>query len=882
MNWYLKEKDQTLKELGSAYNGLSSNEACKRLDEYGPNKLVEENKRSPLLMIFEQFKDVLIIILLAAALVAGIVGDPIEALAILTIVILNAVIGFVQEFRAEKALEALRKMAAPAATVVRNTVPTNVPSSELVPGDVVLLETGRIVPADMRLIESGNLKADESALTGESIPVEKHTLVLNDEKLHLGDRTNMVYSGTVITYGRGEGVVTATGMKTELGKIAHLLEGEKKTITPLQMRLESFSKRLALAILAIVTIIFAVGLARGEQLVLMFLTSVSLAVAAIPEALPAVITISLAFGAKKLVKQNALIRNLPAVETLGSVTSICSDKTGTLTLNKMNVEKVWCSGKSLSRVQQFKNKTESPSLKMLMHAMALNNDAFTDNDGTVGGDPTEAALYTLAKNSGHLKENLEREFPRVAEIPFDSGRKLMTTFHKLTDGRVVSFTKGAVESLTSKEPLVDYSTRIAANNSDEIHTITNKMAEDGLRVLGFAMREWDSLPGDLSSEIIETDLIFLGLAGMMDPPRTEAEDAVKLCKAAGIKPIMITGDHPVTAQAIAKRLGISDGSETAITGRELAEIPFEEFEKQVKNLSVYARVEPEQKLKIVTSLQDKNQFVAMTGDGVNDAPALKKANIGIAMGITGTDVSKQASDIILLDDNFATIVKAVKEGRQIYDNILKFINYSLTSNAGTIWVVLLAPFFGLPLPLLPIQILWMNLLCDSLPGLALTAESANTNVMKRAPRPFNEGIFSQGRGAFILKFGFIIGITMLVLQTVAIRFSMPWQTMLFSALVFGRLAVAMAVRSENESLFRLGLLSNKPLAGAILLTLALHLAVVYSPSLNQIFMTEPLSLKELAISLCLAAVVLPLTELEKLFKRNKDIKAGMKICQNEA
>lgn len=882
MNWHLKETAQTIKELGSSGSGLLSDEARRRLEDYGPNELVEEKKRSSLLMIFDQFKDLLIIILLVAALIAGIVGNPVEALAILAIVILNAIIGFIQEYRAEKALEALRRMAAPSATVVRDAGPASIPSSELVLGDVVLLETGRIVPADMRLMESGSLKADESALTGESVPVEKHTMKLTDAKLPIGDRKNMVYSGTFITYGRGVGVVTATGMKTELGKIAHLLAGEKKTRTPLQKRLESFSKRLALAILIIVAIIFAVGLARGEQLILMLLTSVSLAVGAIPEALPAVITISLAFGAKKMIKQNALIRNLPAVETLGSVTSICSDKTGTLTLNRMQVEEVWCSGKRLSRDQLLVNRMETPALNMLMRAMALSNDAFTDNDETVGGDPTEAALYTFAQKAGYLKEELEKAFLRVAEIPFDSGRKLMTTFHKLRDGRFISFTKGAVESLTAKGPLVLYSTRGATENSDEIHSITNKMAKDGLRVLGFAMREWDSLPSDLSSEIIETDLIFLGLAGMMDPPRTEAEDAIKLCKAAGIRPIMITGDHPVTAQAVAKQLGIIDGSDTAITGRELAEIPIDEFEKQVEHLKVYARVAPEQKLKIVTALQDNNQFVAMTGDGVNDAPALKKANIGIAMGITGTDVSKQASDIILLDDNFATIVKAVREGRRIYGNILKFITYSLTSNAGTIWVVFLAPFFGLPLPLLPIQILWMNLLCDSLPGLALTAEPADTDIMRRAPRPFDEGVFSQGRGAFILKFGFIIGITVLVFQAVAVRSSMPWQTMLLSALVFGRLAVAMAVRSENDSLFRLGFLSNKPLAGAVFITLTLHLAVVYSPLLNQVFKTEPLSLSELATTLCLASVVLPVTELEKLYRRSNDVKTGTKSCQYES
>ncbi|MBS3908650.1 MAG: cation-translocating P-type ATPase [Actinobacteria bacterium] len=877
MDWHIKEVDEAIAELKTSLRGLSSEEAAERLVEFGRNELRGKKKRKPITMVFDQFKDFLIVTLFFAAAIAGIVGKPTDALAILAIVILNAAIGFVQEYKAEKAIEALMLMAAPTATVLRDGAPRSIAASELVPGDVVILEAGRIVPADMRLIEAASLKAEEAALTGESIPVEKQTGAKADVELPLGDRTNMVYSGTAISYGRGAGVVAATGMGTELGKIAHLLQEEKDVRTPLQHRLTIFSKKLALAILAIVTVVFLFGLLRGEDVVLLFLTSVSLAVAAIPEALPAVITISLALGASKMVKQNALVRKLPAVETLGSVSYICSDKTGTLTLNQMTVEEIYVDGELImgdafpeisislgSRAGRLAERNQPRT--SLLTAIALSNDASLDKEGGVIGDPTEAALYVVAKNIGFDKEELSKEFPRVAEIPFDSERKLMTTFHRRPDGKLISFTKGAIESITGRASTIISAEGTRELDVAEINAVNDRMAADGLRVIAVAVREWAGLPDNLSPEKIEAELTVVGLVGLMDPPREEAREAVSVCKEAGIATVMITGDHPITALAIARRIGITD-EDGVITGKELDGFTLEEFEKRVEHIRVYSRVAPEQKLKIVRALQDKNQFVAMTGDGVNDAPALRRANIGVAMGITGTDVAKEASDMILLNDNFATIVSAVKEGRRIYDNILKFIKYSLTSNAGTIWVIFLAPFFGLPLPLLPIQILWMNLLCDSLPGLALTSEPADKNTMRRPPRPHGEGVFAHGRGGFVLRVGLIVGITALALQAYAYSAGMAWQTMLFTSLVLGRMAVAMAVRSERDSLFQIGVFSNKPLIGAILLTFALQMAAVYAPFLNPIFKTVPLSLVELAVAFSISAVALVVVEAEKLYRK---------------
>ncbi|VAX33855.1 Cation-transporting ATPase, E1-E2 family, partial [hydrothermal vent metagenome] len=737
---------------------------------------------------------------------------------------------------------------------------------------------GKIVPADMRLMEVAQLKVEEAALTGESVPVEKVVTALHDGTLSIGDRKNLVYKGTIITYGRGLGIVTATGMNTELGRIATMLQDEEAVKTPLQKRLAKFGSKLAIAVLAICAVVFVFGLLRGEPVMLMLLTAISLAVAAIPEALPAVVTISLAIGAKKMVKQNALIRKLPAVETLGSVTYICSDKTGTLTLNRMTVEELYVNGEVIRgsdlKAESDQLVTGSP-LHRLMTALALSNDARGGVDGNIIGDPTEAALYSIAREHGFDKENLEKLFPRVAELPFDSERKCMTTFHRmpadppLTAGGYVSFTKGAIDVLLDKSINILTSDGLKEINRAELEEVNAGMAADGLRVLGIALRYWENLPEVLTPSGIEEELTIVGLAGLMDPPRQEARESVALCKAAGIKPVMITGDHPLTAETISKRLGIlEDGSEAILTGQELDALSLEEFEEKVEHIRVYARVAPEQKLKIVKALQDKGQFVAMTGDGVNDAPALKRADIGIAMGITGTDVSREASSMILLDDNFATIVKAVKEGRKIYDNIRKFIKYMLTTNSAEIWTLFLAPFLGLPIPLLPIHILWINLMTDGLPALALSVEPEEGDVMKRPPRQPGESIFAHGLGIHAVWVGLLMAGIVLSVQAWTIRTeSAHWQTMVFTVLCISQLFHVLAIRSEKESSFRIGLLSNKPLLGAVILSFGLQMAVIYIPFLNPLFRTEPLSAGELAITLAVSSVVFFAVEGEKFFKR---------------
>ena len=876
MNWHQQKTDEVMQKLGSSAQGLSADEVRTRLLEHGPNELTETARKSVLMMFLDQFKDFMILVLIAAAAISGIIGDASDTIAIIVIVVLNAVIGFVQEYRAEKAMQLLMKMSAHSALVIRDGNPVTIPATQLVPGDVVILETGRIIPADMRLIEAARLKVEEATLTGESLPVEKHVEPLPDEHLPLGDRKNMAYKGTVVTYGRGTGVVTATGMGTELGKIATLLQNGEEVRTPLQKRLATFNRKLALAVLAICVVIFTVGVLRGEPPLLMLLTAISLAVAAIPEALPAVITISLALGAKKMVAQNALIRKLPAVETLGSVTYVCSDKTGTLTLNKMTVEEVYTDGMLLSA-----DKVEPGSNPELFTALALSNDANSDASGTMLGDPTEIALYAVAKLYGFDKKILEQDFPRIAEIPFDSDRKCMTTFHSIPadspfktvgEGSCVSFTKGAIDALLDKAASLVTVAGAAPIDAGELEKVNERMAADGLRVLGIAMRAWESLPTDMSPEHVETGLTILGLVGMMDPPREEAREAVRLCRSAGIRPVMITGDHPLTARSIATRLGIlEDGDEGVMVGRELEQLSDEEFAKRVESIRVYARVAPEQKLKIIRALQDRGQFVAMTGDGVNDAPALKRADIGVAMGITGTDVSKEAAAMILLDDNFATIVKAVKEGRRIFDNIRKFIKYTMTSNSGEIWTIALAPLLGLPIPLLPIHILWINLVTDGLPGLALAAETSEKGIMERPPRHPTESIFAQGLGVHIIWVGLLMGAVSLLTQNWFLKTGQDhWQTMVFTVLCLSQMGHVLAIRSERESLFSQGILSNKPLAGAFMLTFMLQMATIYVPQLNIIFKTTPLTFGQLAVTLALSTVVFLAVELEKLVKRRRN------------
>ncbi len=865
-DWYRQTTDQVLKELDTARQGLAEAEAARRLAEDGPNEIREKKKRGLFLMFLDQFRDFMILVLLGAAVISGIIGDVTDTIAIFVIILINAAIGFIQEFRAERAMAALKRMASPMARVVREGAVREIEAATLVRGDVVAIEAGVIVPADMRLIDVAQLKIEEAALTGESVPVDKHAEVIEGDDVSLADRVNMAFKGTVVTYGRGRGVVTATGMGTELGRIAAMLQEQEDLKTPLQKRLAVFGRRMALAVLAICAIVFGLGLLRGEPVMLMLLTAISLAVAAIPEALPAVVTISLALGARQMVKLNALVKKLPAVETLGSITYICSDKTGTLTENRMTVEQIWVDGRMLGpqagELKQFGD---------LLTGLALSNDASEASDGRILGDPTEAALHAVAKAQGLHKESIEKTIVRVSEVPFDSQRKCMTTFHQ-GEGRLVAFTKGAVDALLEKSENMQTHDGLRELDAEAVSSANEEMAGRGLRVIAIAMRQWEKLPETISIPKIESKLKFLGLIGMMDPSRAEAPPAVAMCRSAGIRPVMITGDHPATARVIAQRVGILDegGEAKLMTGRELDLLTAEELEKRVEDVQVYARVEPEQKLKIVRALQDRGQFVAMTGDGVNDAPALKRADIGIAMGITGTDVSKEAAHMILLDDNFATIVKAVAEGRKIYDNIRKFIRYLLTTNSGEIWTLFLAPIVGLPVPLLPIHILWINLVTDGLPALALSVEPPEGDVMKQPPRHPKESVFAHGLGAHALWVGLLMAVIVLGVQAWSLEaYHGEWQTMVFTVLCLTQLGHVLAIRSEHESLFTQGLFSNTALLGAVCLTFVLQMATIYVPFLNPIFRTAPLSASELIFTFAVSSIIFLAVEAEKLVRRRR-------------
>jgi Ca2+-transporting ATPase len=863
-NWHAMTADAVLAHVKTSSQGLSVGEAQHRLAEHGPNVLIEGKRRGPLTMVLGQFRDFMILVLLVAAVISGLIGEAKDTIAIIAIVILNAVIGFIQEYRAERAMEALRAMAAPSATVVRDGNVAAIPASELVPGDVVLLEAGGIVPADLRLIALAHLRADEAALTGESVPVEKVIAPVEGDTRPLGDRRNMAYKGTVVTYGHGRGVVVATGMATEFGKIAALLQEAGDTSTPLQRRLAHFGQRLAVVALSVCGIIFGVGLLRGEEPLLMFLTAVSLAVAAIPEALPAVVTVALALGARTMIRTQALIRKLPAVETLGSVTYICTDKTGTLTMNRMQVETFFCDGAVERRAWS------SSPWDDLLRAMALCSDVHTEATEEIVGDPTEVALVVAARAAGFEKRGLEKEFQRVAEVPFDAERKCMSTLHQHPEGGVVSYTKGAVEVILERCRDVATSSATVSLDMHELVAVSERMAADGLRILAVGMRRWPELPDDITPEVVERDLTLLGLLGLVDPPRQKAHEAVEMCKSAGIVPVMITGDHPVTARAIARWLGILGEEGTVLTGVELAKLSTEELMARVEDIRVYARVAPEQKLNIVTALQARSEIVAMTGDGVNDAPALRQADIGVAMGVTGTDVAKEASAMVLLDDNFATIVQAIREGRRIYDNIRRFIRYAVTTNSGEIWTMFLAPIIGLPVPLLPIQILWINLVTDGLPGLALAVEPEEADIMRRPPRPPQESMFARGLGVHVLWVGPLMAALVLATQAWSLSTdSAHWQTMVFTTLCFAQLAHVLAIRSERESLFSQGLLSNHALLGAVFLIFLLQLATIYVPTLNGIFKTAPLSLTELALTLGTSSVVFWAVEGEKWLTRQR-------------
>ncbi len=841
MNWHLLNIPETIELLGSRLNGLTETEAEERRLQYGPNKLTEKRKKPAWLIFFSQFRDVMILILLAAAAISGFIGDLKDTLVILIIVLLNAVVGFIQEYRAEKAIELLKKLAASMTRTLRNGTIRQIPASELVPGDVVLLEAGDIIPADIRLTEVHTVKIEEASLTGESHPVMKSTRELKDEKTPLGDRVNMAYKSTLVSSGRGQGVVVATGMRTEIGSIAQMLQ-ESEVRTPLQKRMADFGKNLSYIVLGICVLLLGVGLLKGEDPVKMLLTAISLAVAAIPEALPAVITIALALGAQKLVRKNALIRRLPAVETLGSVTYICSDKTGTLTLNQMSVREIWTAD-------------QQPPGQLLL-AMMVNQDTRVNPDGTLTGDPTETSLVRFASGHPAFQPEWTKAYPRIHEYPFDADRKMMTTVHQTAEGDFLVVSKGALESVLAK-----------CTGADGVKIIDQEeiMAQNGMRVLAFACKSVKEDPREQTQEMTEAGLQFCGLAGLIDPPRPEAAKAVAECRAAGITPVMITGDHPATAKAIALEIGILQSEHDMLyTGAEIDQMPQFEFEKRVKNIKVYARVSPRQKLDIVRALQRNGQYVAMTGDGVNDAPALRSSDIGVAMGITGTDVSKEAAHLILLDDNFGTIVKAVREGRRIYDNIRKFIRYIMTGNSGEIWAIVLAPMVGLPIPLLPIHILWVNLVTDGLPGLALAGEPAEKDIMQRPPRPPGESLFAGGLGGHILWVGLLTGAVCLGIQAWAMQTGNPrWQTMVFSVLCFCQMGHVLSIRSERFFLFRQGIFSNTPLLGSVLLTFSLQLALIYVPFLQGIFSTKALTWQELLICLGVSSIVFHAVEMEK-------------------
>ena len=854
MKWHRLEIQEVFKQTDSNEKGLSASEARQQFEKIGPNELAEGKKKTIAGMLLVQFKDFMILILLVAAIVSGIIGDVTDTIVILIIVILNAVIGFFQEYRAEKAMEALKQMALVQAQAMRDGNVTTLPATELVPGDIILLEAGSAVPADLRIIESNNLKIEEAALTGESQAVDKISDILEEDELPIGDLKNLGFKGTYVANGRGKGIVIATGMNTELGRIAKMLQ-ESETLTPLQQRMASFGRKLSLIVLILCVLFFIAGWLRGEDIAKMVMTSISLAVAAIPEALPAVITISLALAAKRMIKLNSLIRKLPAVETLGSVTYICTDKTGTLTQNKMHVEEVFINSKLYSK-EELKTLKDDENGKLLLHAFALNNDAVTDNQKKIKGDSTEIAFMEIAN-----EQDIHAEiWPRIAEIPFDSDRKLMTTFHKY-DSKFISFTKGAPDILLERSKNV---------KKDDLLKKVDEMAAKGLRVLGFAFRYWNEKPNDPKSENHETDLEFLGLAGIIDPPREEVTDAVAQCKTAGIIPVMITGDHPLTAKNIAERIGIlKNKKDLVITGQELAGMDDDNLQAKIEKIKVYARVSPEQKLQIVKTLQKKGHYVAMTGDGVNDAPSLKKANIGIAMGITGTDVSKEAAHMILLDDNFSTIIKAVKEGRRIYDNILKFIKFLMTTNSSEILTLLLGPLIGMPVALLPIHILWINLVSDGLPAISLSFEKAEKDIMKRPPRPPQQTVFADGRGFHIIWVGILMAGIALSLQGWAIRNNLHWQTMVFNFLCLSQMCHVLAIRSEKQSFFSMGLFSNKLLIGSVLLTLLLQAAITYIPFFQSVFKTEALTLNEFLIVGVASILIFVAVEVEKFIKRKR-------------
>ena len=922
--WFNKEVADVEKTLETDLEkGLSKEEVEKRKKQYGLNELEQKKKKSLFQKFLEQFKDFMIIVLIIAAIVSGVVGVAegegiTDTIIILIVVVLNAIIGVVQENKAEKSLEALQKLSAHASKVIRDGKIDVVQSRDLVPGDVVVLDTGNYIPADLRIIEAVNLKSQESSLTGESVPVDKNAEVIKDEKVGIGDRTNMLFSSSLITYGRGKGIVVETGMNTEVGKIAKIINDTEANVTPLQAKLNKLGKTLGIAALAICIVIFVIGIAYGKDIIDMFMTAVSLAVAAIPEGLAAVSTIVLAIGVQRMVKKNAIIKKLPAVETLGSSTVICSDKTGTLTQNKMTVQKVFTNN-NLINVEDIKEL--SNEAKKLMQTATLCNDTKIGENNTLTGDPTETALIDLG-----LKINFELDdvlkLPRVKEYPFDSDRKLMTTVNKVGD-KFIAYTKGGIDELLARCSSYEINGEIKTdleNYKPEIDKNNIEMAKEALRVLAFAYKELDHEPTDEEMKNIEENLTFVGMVGMIDPPREEVKQAVEKCKTAGIKTVMITGDHKITAVAIAKSLGILENENEAITGQELEEMSDEDLTKNIRKYSVYARVSPEHKVRIVKAWQKNGEIVAMTGDGVNDAPALKTADIGCAMGIVGTDVSKEAADVILTDDNFATIVSSVEEGRRIYDNILKAIQFLLSSNVGEIIAlfiaILITPWisskFGIDIGLievlLPIHILWVNLVTDSLPALALAVDPAEDDVMKRKPKK-HKGIFTKGMTWRVVYQGVMIGLLTLAafiigiatpeenlpemvrmdgkiyqaeeienldyalqngaeyVETQEVRVEIG-QAMAFIVLAFSELVHVFNIRNNKKSIFRTHPFNNKMLLLAIGASAALMLIILLIPGLRHLFSIPILPVGNLIEAILLVIAPIVIVELFKLFRIN--------------
>jgi len=911
--WHTLSTEQAVKQLDTNIEtGLTHVEAKKRLTEYGLNELKETGAKNPWKIVWEQCSAIMVVILIIAAGVSLFLGEVVDGIAIGVIIILNVVLGFVQEYRAERAIAALKKLSVPKVRVMRGGESIEIPARKLVPGDIVLLEAGVRLSADGRLVDCAALRIDESALTGESEPAEKSVDACAGEHLPLGDQDNMAFMGTAVTYGRGAAVVVSTGMNTQLGIIADRIQQVERKQTVLQIKLAQLARGLALAAFGIVCIVFVMGLFRQEDIRTMIMTAISMAVAAVPEGLPAVVTIALALGAQRMLKRNALIRRLTAVETLGSSTVICSDKTGTLTENSMQVTVLDIAGRRVDvpglvagkrevsiseESEQNIDRDELEVLSLLLGAGALCNDASIasvkpNKNVRVIGDPTEAAIVLCAVEAGLNKTILDTALPRIGEVPFSSERKRMSTVHSFENqpegeakrffesldaapSASLVFSKGAVNELlpccshvrdddTVVDMNDDYHSRIIAANDD--------LAGNGIRVLGVAYRILDSVPAedDFVEETIEKDLVFVGMVGMLDPPRAEVRQSVHVCKEAGIRPVMITGDHPLTASYIARQLGITE-NDKVVTGQELAVMTKEQLDESVKDVSVYARVSPEHKLIIVNALQDQGNVVAMTGDGVNDAPALKTADIGVAMGITGTDVAKEAADTVLLDDNFATIVAAVQEGRVIYDNIRKFIRYILTTNAGELIVMLAFPFLGMPLPLLPLQILWINLVTDGLPALALGVEPAEADTMQRPPRNPHEHVFARGLGWHVLIIGFVCGAVSLGTGWWYFRAGNPcWQTMTFTSLTFTAFTLAYGHRTEFRSIFRVPFFANKMMFLSLTATLLLQMAVIYIPACQKVFKTVSLSFSELGVAITAGIVALVASELLKPFLRTKN------------